>query len=205
MPGKRGWTSMTLSKKIIKKPALEELQKTVFPLCFQQLDRLRAGAGNRLLYEADQRENHRRRISHRRLRSIHHRLPQAISQTQPANTLLRQFGVYATLRLRCLDRSRLLHVDVHRDKPHLFRAYIKEFSRVLKPRGYAVFDYFDVAAEEGWNNLMENMARPRPIFNYNYHATDTIDKLVALAGLEVLERVPTIRGSTFVIARKIAK
>ena len=24
------------------------------------------------------------------------------------------------------------------------------------------------------------------IFNYNYHATDTIDKLVALAGLEVL-------------------
>jgi ubiquinone/menaquinone biosynthesis C-methylase UbiE len=85
-----------------------------------------------------------------------------------------------------------------------FCAYIKEFSRVLKPRGYAVFDYFDVAAKEGWNNLMENMARDRPIFNYNYHATETIDKLVALAGLEVLERYPTIRGSTFVVARKVA-
>ena len=55
-----------------------------------------------------------------------------------------------------------------------FCAYIGEFSRVLKPGGYAVFDYFDVAAVEGWTNLMENMSRPKPIFNYNYHATATI-------------------------------
>jgi len=86
-----------------------------------------------------------------------------------------------------------------------FAAYIKEFSRVLKPGGHAVFDYFDVATKGGWDNLMENMARERPIFNYNYHATGTIDKLVDLAGLQIVKRVPTIRGSTFVVATKIAK
>ena len=86
-----------------------------------------------------------------------------------------------------------------------FCAYIREFARVLKPGAYAVFDYFDVAVEAGWNNLMHNMARPIPIFNYNYHTTETIDKLVALAGFEITGRQDTIRGSTFVVARKAAQ
>jgi hypothetical protein len=55
----------------------------------------------------------------------------------------------------------------------------------------------------GWTNLMENMSKPKPIFNYNYHATATIDRLVDLSGFEIIERYPTIRGSTFVIARKV--
>jgi ubiquinone/menaquinone biosynthesis C-methylase UbiE len=83
-------------------------------------------------------------------------------------------------------------------------AYIDEFARVLKPGGFAVFDYFDVAADEGWNNLMENMAKRRPIFNYNYHATSTIDKLLTRAGLTIVERRPSVRGSTYVTARKPA-
>ena len=86
-----------------------------------------------------------------------------------------------------------------------FCAYIKEFARVLKPGGYAIFDYFDVATAGGWDNLMENMARPKPIFNYNYHFTETINRIVALSGFEIIDRYPTIRGSTFVIASKLAR
>lgn len=83
-----------------------------------------------------------------------------------------------------------------------FYRYIQEFARVLKPGGRCVFDYFDIATEAGWDVLTKNMARQQPIYAYTYHATATVDKVLASLGFEVLDRFPTIRGSMFVAARK---
>jgi ubiquinone/menaquinone biosynthesis C-methylase UbiE len=83
-----------------------------------------------------------------------------------------------------------------------FFRYAQEFSRVLKPGGYFVFDYFDVSTEAGWNVLAKNMSRKQPIFAYAYHVAATIDRVVELLGFEIVNRHPTIRGSVFVTARK---
>lgn len=83
-----------------------------------------------------------------------------------------------------------------------FYRYMQEFARVLKPGGYCVFDYFDIATEAGWNVLTKNMAREQPIFAYAYHGSETVDKVLAALGFEVVDRFPTLRGSVFVTARK---
>jgi ubiquinone/menaquinone biosynthesis C-methylase UbiE len=83
-----------------------------------------------------------------------------------------------------------------------FYRYLQEFARVLKPGGWCVFDYFDVASEAGWRGLTRNMARKQPIFAYAYHATDTVDRVMEQLGLQVVGRHPTPRGSVFVSARK---
>jgi len=82
-----------------------------------------------------------------------------------------------------------------------FYRYLQEFSRVLKPGGYFVFDYFDIATDAGWNVLIENMARESPVYAYNYHSTETIDKIVSLLGFKIVDRYPTIRGSVFITAQ----
>lgn len=82
---------------------------------------------------------------------------------------------------------------------YLYR-YVQEFARVLKPGGWCVFDYFDVATDAGWRGLTRNMARKQPIFAYAYHATDTVDRVLLQHGLELVGRHPTARGSVFVSA-----
>lgn len=83
-----------------------------------------------------------------------------------------------------------------------FYRYMLEFSRVLKPDGHFVFDYFDVATEAGWRVLKRNMARSTPIYAYNYHRTETVDRILDETGYEIIGRQPTVRGSVFVTARK---
>ncbi len=83
-----------------------------------------------------------------------------------------------------------------------FHRYTQEFARVLRPGGHCVFDYFDIATDAGWGVLTRNMARERPIFAYTYHTADTVDRVLRLHGLEPVERFGTIRGSVFVVARK---
>lgn len=83
-----------------------------------------------------------------------------------------------------------------------FYRYLQEFARVLKPGGWCVFDYFDVATDTGWHKLTRNMARRKPIFAYAFHATETVDRVVRHVGLEVVARTPTVRGSVFLSARK---
>jgi SAM-dependent methyltransferase len=83
-----------------------------------------------------------------------------------------------------------------------FYRYLQEFGRVLKPGGWCVFDYFDVATDEGWRKLTRNMARKQPIFAYAFHATETVDRVARHVGLEIVGRTPTVRGSVFVSARK---
>jgi|GEM_PF-5879618 len=84
-----------------------------------------------------------------------------------------------------------------------FYRYLQEFSRVLKPGGYFVFDHFDISTAAGWNVLIENMAKESPVFAYNYHSTETIDKIVSLLGFKIVNRYPTIRGSVFITAQKL--
>lgn len=81
--------------------------------------------------------------------------------------------------------------------------YIQEMSRVLKPGGYCVFDYFDISTDEGWDVLAKNMTKKNPVFAYNFHGTEIIDRIVSLSGLKVVDRYPTIRGSVFVTAQKL--
>jgi ubiquinone/menaquinone biosynthesis C-methylase UbiE len=83
-----------------------------------------------------------------------------------------------------------------------FYRYVQEFRRVLKPGGWAVFDYFDVATAAGWTVLQKNMARTKPIFAYAYHATPTVDRMLDELGFDLVDRFPTMRGSVFVSARK---
>jgi ubiquinone/menaquinone biosynthesis C-methylase UbiE len=83
-----------------------------------------------------------------------------------------------------------------------FGLYIREFMRVLKPGGHCVFDYFDISTSEGWNVYLNNLNTSDPVLPYNFHATETVDKILFSAGFEILQRYPTMRGSTFVIARK---
>jgi len=83
-----------------------------------------------------------------------------------------------------------------------FYRYVQEFARVLKPGGWCVFDYFDVATDSGWRGLTRNMARKQPIFAYAYHATETVDRVLLQHGLELVDRHPTPRGSVFVSARR---
>ncbi len=84
-----------------------------------------------------------------------------------------------------------------------FYRYAQEFSRALKPNGYFVFDYFDISTEAGWKVLQENMARNTPFFPYNYHSSETIDRILSILGFRILERYPTVRGSVFVTAQKL--
>lgn len=84
-----------------------------------------------------------------------------------------------------------------------FFRYIQEFSRVLKPGGYFVFDHFDISTDAGWNVLIENMAKDAPVYAYNYHSTETINKVVSLLGFKIVDRYPTIRGSVFITAQKL--
>lgn len=84
-----------------------------------------------------------------------------------------------------------------------FFRYLQEFSRVLKPGGYFVFDHFDISTDAGWKVLVENMARESPVYAYNYHSTDTIDRVVDLLGFKIVDRYPTIRGSVFITAQKL--
>lgn len=84
-----------------------------------------------------------------------------------------------------------------------FFRYLQEFARVLKPGGYFIFDHFDISTEAGWNVLIENMAKESPVYAYNYHATETIDKIASLLGFRIVDRYPTIRGSVFITAQKL--
>jgi ubiquinone/menaquinone biosynthesis C-methylase UbiE len=83
-----------------------------------------------------------------------------------------------------------------------FYRYLQEFHRVLKPGAVCVFDYFDVTTEAGWTVLRKNMARPKPIFAYAYHATATVDRMLDEVGFDLVDRFPTVRGSVFVTGRR---
>jgi len=75
-------------------------------------------------------------------------------------------------------------------------------NRRNKPGGYFIFDHFDISTDAGWNVLIENMAKESPVYAYNYHSTETIDKVVSLLGFKIVDRYPTIRGSVFITAQK---
>ena len=81
--------------------------------------------------------------------------------------------------------------------------YMQEMSRVLRPGGHCVFDYFDISTDAGWNVLAKNMSRKNPIFAYNFHGTEVIDRIASQLDLQIIDRYPTIRGSVFVTAQKV--
>jgi SAM-dependent methyltransferase len=61
--------------------------------------------------------------------------------------------------------------------------YVREFRRVLKPGGLAIFDYIDPATPEGWQHLISQSAYLRTI--YSYHAASAIDHVCKAAGFRV--------------------
>jgi SAM-dependent methyltransferase len=64
--------------------------------------------------------------------------------------------------------------------------YVRDFFRVLKPRGCAIFDYIDPATPEGWQHLIAQSRYLRTI--YTYHADSAIERVCQAAGFTVGNR-----------------
>jgi ubiquinone/menaquinone biosynthesis C-methylase UbiE len=64
--------------------------------------------------------------------------------------------------------------------------YAREFFRVLKPGGSAVFDYIDPGTPEGWDHLRQQTPYLRTI--YTYHAASAVERVFQEAGFAVGER-----------------
>jgi SAM-dependent methyltransferase len=64
--------------------------------------------------------------------------------------------------------------------------YLREFRRVLKPGGLAIFDYIDPETSEGWQHLVSQSAFLRTV--YTYHAASAIERVCQAAGFRLGER-----------------
>lgn len=64
--------------------------------------------------------------------------------------------------------------------------YLRDFRRVLKPGGLAIFDYIDPATPEGWQHLTSQSRYLRTI--YTYHAASAIEQVCLDAGFRVGQR-----------------
>lgn len=78
-------------------------------------------------------------------------------------------------------------------------SYCREFKRVLKKNGYAIFNYIDVDSEVGYNHLKTQADKVNSCFTY--HSTSVIDKIFNEAGFELIER-KVLGNSTYVVFRK---
>ena len=77
--------------------------------------------------------------------------------------------------------------------------YAKEFSRILKKNGYAIFDYIDVSTENGWQHL--NSEFPVHHKTYTYHCGHIIDRIFNSVGFSSVERYQDGK-STYVVFQK---
>jgi SAM-dependent methyltransferase len=75
--------------------------------------------------------------------------------------------------------------------------YAREFARVLKPGGHAIFDYIDPTTTEGWQHLVSGVL-PEV---YTFHAPEMINRIFCSIGFDVVER-HQIRKSTYIVVRK---
>ena len=78
--------------------------------------------------------------------------------------------------------------------------YLKEFGRILKPGGRAIFDFIDPETPSGWAFLEREIARAPDVFAY--HSLAAVSRCAEAAGLEV-ERTHCFGKSTYLITRKI--
>lgn len=65
--------------------------------------------------------------------------------------------------------------------------YAREFHRVLKPGGRAMFDYIDPETPAGWQHLTAQTPFLRTV--YTYHATAAMDRVFVSTGFRIGERV----------------
>lgn len=85
-------------------------------------------------------------------------------------------------------------------KPASIYLYAKEFSRILKPGGYCVLDYFNCDSEEGWNFFV-NQSNQGNIFS-TYYPDEFINKVFKTTGFE-LEKRYIYGKSNFVVFKKL--
>jgi ubiquinone/menaquinone biosynthesis C-methylase UbiE len=78
--------------------------------------------------------------------------------------------------------------------------YAKEFFRVLKKNGYAIFDYLDIQTEEGYKFLESQSLVHHKTFTY--HCTDAIDQVFTSMGFILIKRYQEGK-STYVVYQKI--
>jgi len=84
-------------------------------------------------------------------------------------------------------------------KPSNIYLYSKEFSRVLQPGGFCVFDYFNCENEEGWNFFIDQSNKGNVYFTY--YSDDFIEKVFEISGFR-LETKFTFGKSKFVVFKK---
>lgn len=84
-------------------------------------------------------------------------------------------------------------------KPGNIYLYAKEFSRVLKPGGYCVFDYYNCDNEEGWDFFVDQSNKKHTYFTF--YPDHFIEKIFITSGF-LLEKRVTYGKSIFVIFKK---
>jgi SAM-dependent methyltransferase len=77
--------------------------------------------------------------------------------------------------------------------------YARDFFRVLRTGGHAIFDYIDPTTPEGWAHLESQGKQPADVFTY--HAPEVIDRVFSSAGFDPPQR-RQLGKSTYVIATK---
>jgi ubiquinone/menaquinone biosynthesis C-methylase UbiE len=78
--------------------------------------------------------------------------------------------------------------------------YLREFRRVLRSGGQAIFDYIDPDTPEGWQHLTSQSAFLRTV--YTYHAASAIERVCQAVGFGVGERHQEGK-STYVCLHKL--
>ncbi len=78
-------------------------------------------------------------------------------------------------------------------------AFCREFKRIIKKGGYAIFNYIDVDTDVGFNHMKGQSEQLSSCFSY--HNTATIDRIFNDAGFELIKR-QVLGNSTYVVYRK---
>lgn len=85
-------------------------------------------------------------------------------------------------------------------KPSFVLNYAKEFSRVLKPGGYCIFDYFDYESDDGWKYFIEESEKGN--IYYTFYSDKTIGKIFEPTGFVIKNRF-VFGKAKFVVLQKI--
>ncbi len=78
-------------------------------------------------------------------------------------------------------------------------AFSREFKRIVKKNGYAIFNYIDADSDVGFTHMTGQAKMKNSCFTY--HSAGTIDRILNDAGFDLIKR-EVLGNSTYVVFRK---
>ncbi len=85
-------------------------------------------------------------------------------------------------------------------KPALLYLYSLEFSKILKPGGFLIFDYFNCENNEGWEYFIKESEKGN--LWYTYYPDDFVNKIFESAGFKFEKRF-TYGKAKYVVYKKL--